>query len=380
MALSATDLYQRLGSSSAPAILDVRNAAEFARWRVEGRRPADVINVPYFEFIEAEDDSVAKVEKWLGPKVREVAVVCAKGGSSDYVAEILRARGLRAENVEGGMIAWGLGTVFTPIPAPAPLRAWQGLRFGRGCLSYVLASGSAALVVDPHRDGAAYRSFLSEHELVPVGVIDTHLHADHVSGASAIADSAGIPYFANAGDFTGAKFAYTPISDGQRIALGGAGGVPVVFMHAPGHTPGSTVILANDALLLTGDTLCIGSVGRPDLGGNAAAWARDLHRTLHAGLAGIPDEVLVLPGHAGGPGEMLADGTIAARLGALRRQNPDMTLDEQDFIRRVGGAIRPAPAEYARIRAINHGGVELPEDELVELELGKNECAHAPGE
>jgi glyoxylase-like metal-dependent hydrolase (beta-lactamase superfamily II) len=371
--LAAPDLYQRLSGNAPPRILDVRNADEFAHWRVEGPHPVDALNVPYFEFVEREEDSVRKVADWYAGR-GDLVVVCAQGGSSAYVAEILQGRGIPATNLAGGMVAWGLGTAIRPVPAGGSVRLWQILRFGRGCLSYVVAARENAVVVDPHRDLDVYRRLLEEEKLRLRAVFDTHLQADHVSGGAALAKSAGIPYHASRRDFAGATVAVEDVVDGQPVRLGGLEVLPIVSLGTPGHTPGSTSFLVGDAFLLSGDTLFVDDVGRPDLGGQAAQWARELHRTLHERLAALRDESVVLPAHASAlePGVL---GAVAGRLGALRRENAAMRLDVDEFVAKAERAAGTAPPAYARIREINLGRQTAGEEELTELELGKNQCA-----
>jgi glyoxylase-like metal-dependent hydrolase (beta-lactamase superfamily II) len=373
--LAAPDLYQRLVAETPPRILDVRNAEEFARWRVEGPRPVDVLNVPYFEFVEREEASVRKVTDWLGGRAGDLVVVCAEGGSSVYVAELLLARGLAAANLTGGMVAWGLGTTVRPVSASGPARLWQVLRFGRGCLSYVVARGQDAVVVDPHRGTDVYRGLLDREGLRLRGVFDTHLHADHVSGGPALAREGGVAYHASQRDFEGASVPVEDLPDGQPIRIGKLDVLPIVSLSTPGHTPGSTSLLVGDGFLLTGDTLFVDDVGRPDLGGQAAAWARDLHRTLHERLRSLRDAVVVLPAHASTVALAGPLGVVAGTLGDLRQRNQAMRLDLDAFVREAEHAAGSAPAEYARIRAINLGRETPAETELTELELGKNQCA-----
>ena len=151
--------------------------------------------------------------------------------------------------------------------------------------------------------------------------------------------------------------------------------LPIVPLETPGHTPGSTSLLVAEAFLLTGDTLFVDDVGRPDLGGQAAAWARDLHRTLHERLRPLGDAVVVLPAHASTLAGTDPPGAVAGTLGALRERNRAMRLDLDVFVREAERAAGSAPAEYARIRAINLGREAATESELTELELGKNQCA-----
>jgi glyoxylase-like metal-dependent hydrolase (beta-lactamase superfamily II) len=373
--LAAAEVYERLAGPEPPWILDVRNAEEFARWRVEGPHPVEALNVPYFEFIEREDASVRKAVDWLGGRAGGLVVVCAEGGSSAYVAEILRGRGLAAANLAGGMVAWGLGTTVRPVPSSGAARVWQVVRFGRGCLSYVVARGEDAVVVDPQRGLDPYRGLLEREGLRLRAVFDTHLHADHVSGGPALAREVGAGYHASARDFEGAGVAVEALVDGRPIRIGQLEVLPIVPLSTPGHTPGSTSLLVGETMLLTGDTLFVDDVGRPDLGGQATAWARDLHRTLHERLQPLGDAVVVLPAHASslagsGPGD-----AVSGTLGDLRRRNRAMRLDLDAFVREAERAAGSAPAEYARIRLINLGRETAAEAELTELELGKNQCA-----
>jgi glyoxylase-like metal-dependent hydrolase (beta-lactamase superfamily II) len=206
-------------------------------------------------------------------------------------------------------------------------------------------------------------------------VFDTHLHADHVSGGPALARDAGVAYHASPRDFEGAAVHVEPLEDGRPVRIGQLEVLPIVPIGTPGHTPGSTSLLVAGALLLTGDTLFVDDVGRPDLGGQAAAWARDLHRTLHERLESLGDPVVVLPAHASGLAASGPDGAVTGTLGDLRRRNRAMRLDLDAFVREAERAAGSAPPEYARIRAINLGRETAAEAELTELELGKNQCA-----
>lgn len=377
MLRNAVDLYEAIEAGRRPSVLDVRNSEEHARWKIEGPGRIDALHVPYFAFIDDEASAVSKVKAWKSKLPGDLTVVCAKGDSSAFVAEILRASGVAAVNLEGGMAAWGAASVVKPLAGHASIRAWQVYRFGKGCLSYLVAAGRDALVVDPHRRIDAYRSALDKLGLVLRGVFDTHLHADHLSGARALSAAAGVPYFANSLDFAGASFDYTPVRDGQGLSLGELRVAPISFLHAPGHTPGSTLLLVNDTFLLTGDTLFVGSIGRPDLGGRAREWAHDLYRTLTVRMARLAGGVRVLPAHTGGPGELGADGTVGEGLETLRHRIALLRMGEGEFVQAILDGVAPAPAAYDTIRLLNLGAAEASEEELVEMELGRNECALA---
>jgi glyoxylase-like metal-dependent hydrolase (beta-lactamase superfamily II)/rhodanese-related sulfurtransferase len=369
--INALDLYRRLQGPEPPLLLDVRNAEEFRRWPVDHPDAAATLNLPYFAFVESEEAAVAKAKEWLGTRRRDLVVVCAKGGSSEYVSEILRGHGLPAINLEDGMVGWGNETDFLPVPAPDPLRVWQAIRFGKGCLSYVVASGSRAIVVDPHRNVSRYLDFLGSQRLELGAVSDTHLHADHLSGAALLSREGGCPYLANPLDFRGATFGFEATRDGGRAP----GGFDVAFLHSPGHTPGSTALSIQGCLLLTGDTLFVDSVGRPDLGGEAIAWGRDLFGTLHERWRPLPDDLLVLPAHSAGRAEIGPNGIVGARLGDIRQRNAAFRQDEAAFLGNITAGAGTAPSHYARIRRVNLGLEPASEEDLLALDLGKNECA-----
>ncbi len=242
MMTTPRELFERLHAPDPPLILDVRNKEEFARWKIEGPQMPETLNIPYFAFIEDEETSVAKVKSWIAGRSRDVVVVCAKGDSSEFVAEILKPHGIASQNLSGGMVQWGRDEIFRPIPTPSPLRIWQANRFGKGCLSYMIARGQDAVIVDPHRQIDDYRDFASRQGLVVRGVFDTHLHADHVSGAPSLARAEKIPYWGNPADFTGAAFDFVPVQDGARLRIGGIELMPVECPpfsgpHAREHLP-----------------------------------------------------------------------------------------------------------------------------------------------
>lgn len=373
-----SELLRRIDEGEPMLVLDVRNDDEFKSWPVEGRRPYDVVHVPYFDFIEDEDGSVAKVAPSIAG--REVVVLCAKGGSSEYVAEVLRGRGHAALNVTGGMEAYGAH--LDPVKLPlgddeAHFEIWQLNRRGKGCLSYIVRSGDEAVVIDPSRHLATYEALVAQLGARIVRVLDTHVHADHLSGGPLLAERHGAGFFVTAGEGMEVRQPITPLADGEELRIGGAAGVTLAtrIIATPGHTPGSTSYLVNGRYLFSGDTLFVSGVGRPDLGGQVEAWGRALFHTLHQRIAALPDETVVLPGHYAAREEIAADGVVHATLGTLRR-SPEFTLPDEDaFVAAMKAGVKTPPAQYAEIVRANLGLIAVSEDKAVEWELGKNECA-----
>jgi glyoxylase-like metal-dependent hydrolase (beta-lactamase superfamily II) len=175
----------------------------------------------------------------------------------------------------------------------------------------------------------------------------------------------------------------TPLTDGETLRLGGEEGISIEVrvMSTPGHTPGSTCYLVDGRYLLTGDTLFVASVGRPDLGGHVVEWGRVLFETLNRRLADLPESTVVLPAHYGGTSEISGEGVVWGRLGHLRRTVPELRITTAEaFVEAVRGAVKDPPRAYAEIIRVNLGA-PASEEKISEWELGKNQCAakHAAG-
>src|SRR2546426_344740 len=240
-----------------------------------------------------------------------------------------------------------LPTTLEPMPAPAfPQMRPEDLalrldRVGKGALSYVLISDGDAVVVDPGRYVERYDELLTVLGATAVAVIDTHMHADYLSGARAGAARWQVPYFLHPDDAgspydgTPGRLAYQPLSEGDTIAFGRA---TLRAQHVPGHTLGSVALIADDALALTGDFLFVQSVGRPDLGGQGAAWAELLWNSLERARREWPGELLVLPAHYGSEQERRADRTVAARFDVVAATNEAAAMQDRAAVPRWSAA------------------------------------------
>lgn len=206
--------------------------------------------------------------------------------------------------------------------------------------------------------------FLTEAEQAGVSiayVIDTHVHADHLSGGPALARRTGAPYCLHESNRDRVSFDFMPLMDGERLV---AGNVVVEVLHTPGHTPDSVCLLVRDLrrgdapwFILTGDTLFVGAVGRPDLAGHEREMAAQLHASLHDVLLTRPAELEIYPGHQAGSacGAGLS-GKPASTLGFEKRFNPMLSLPREAFIEALVAEIPPAPAGMAEIVAANLRG------------------------
>jgi len=341
-----------------------------------------VENIPYYDFIEDEDSACARV-----PADREVLVVCAKEGSSQFVAELLRARGVNASYLAGGILSWGhLYDTRDIVVAPWG-RIVQVTRPARGDVSFIVVSDGAAAVIDPLRHTAPYLEAIAAHGARLTHIFDTHVHADHISGGPALNHATGAPYYVHPYDaihpidMLPATISYTALDDGQAFRIGS---VEVRMIWYPGHTLGQVNILAvaPDGLrgLFTGDGIFLRSFGRPDLGGKGEAWTPLLYESMTRRLPLHLDEAtLILPAHFSTLDEADEAGRVAAPWGVVRQTNTSLLhlASEEEFRSFVLGNLPEFPPQYVEIKRVNIG-LRIPsEAEAEELELGKNVCALA---
>ncbi|MBL0385706.1 MBL fold metallo-hydrolase [Tumebacillus sp. ITR2] len=364
------ELYDRIARREELFLLDVRLYDDFERWHVEGER-VTTLNIPYVDFLAEEDFSW---KKHL-PTDRPLLVNCARGRSAKIVAEILERHGYDAAYLENGMIGWS--EVYAPVTVVEE-DEWKLIqlnRVGKGCLSYLLFSGTTALVVDAGRHVEEYLELASQHGAAIEHVIDTHLHADHISGGVELASRTGASYYISQSELQGALIPHTPLEQ-HRTWQFGAISVQVLAVPTPGHTPGSVSLLLNDRFLLTGDTVFVGGIGRPDLGGKSREWAQLLYETVFTTIAALPDDVLVLPAHYASRDEYHAGGFIGATLGTIRATNEVLRLDSREtFLEQIAAAGGSTPPNYQEITEINRGVKQVPVARALELESGPNRCA-----
>ena len=372
---SADDLFSFLTQKEDMIVLDVRNEEDFGRFSVEGPFPFDMVNVPYFDFMEEEDASVAKVSH-----DKPVKVVCAKEGSAQYVGEILMNHGFKdVAFLTGGIKTWG--NMLTPKrinPGSDDYALYQFIRPAKASCNYGLLYKGEMVNFDPSRNYDFYHSFADSQNVKIVRTFETHLQADYISGSKKIADVTGAEIMANVGDFKDASFQYSGVKDGESYSVGGDG-PEIKVLHSPGHTPGSTSYIIDDKYFITGDTVFILSVGRPDLGGKAEEWSVMLFDTLTNKVQNLDKKLKVLPGHFMEWNEANDSLLFVENLGEVIHRNAGVfkIATPENFTKYIKDNMRKSPEIYGEIRKVNVGWLDVDMNEADIMDLGKNECVAA---
>ncbi|MGQ3330343.1 MBL fold metallo-hydrolase [Halorubrum sp. FL23] len=368
-------LKDRIDAGEEISILDARMQSDYEEWRIDAANVTS-INVPYFEFLE--DDIDESVLEQI-PDDREVTVLCAKGGASEYVAGTLAERGYDVNHLEDGMNGWA--SIYEAVEVERYDGAGTLLQYQRpssGCLGYLVYDDEAAAVIDPLRaftdrylDDAAELGVELEYAL------DTHIHADHISGVRDLADEGVEGVIPDAAVDRGVTYAdqLTTAADGDTFEVGDA---TIETVYTPGHTTGMTSYLVDDGLLATGDGLFIESVARPDLeegDDGAPDAARMLYESLQERVLTLPDDTLIGGAHFSDAAEPADDGTYTAPIGEIVEEMDALTMDEDDFVDLILSDMPPRPANYEKIIATNLGQNAVDDQEAFTLELGPNNCA-----
>jgi glyoxylase-like metal-dependent hydrolase (beta-lactamase superfamily II) len=356
-------------------VMDIRAPDRVAKGSIDLVPPNRFHNIRGSELINLKDVP----STGLNPDL-PVAVVCGFGLDSKILAGHLKRLGFDAKSLVGGLSAWMRLTVPRELDPPQGLdRFVQFDRIGTGCLGYILASDGEALFVDPPLHYHDYLVALEESGARLVGVADTHVHADYVSGAVALAQRFGVPYYLHPDDAvypydgTPGRIEFSPVSDGDVIEFGTA---TVRVMHTPGHTEGSVTFLVEDRVALTGDFLFVESIGRPDLGGKEEEWSKQLWGSMARAIREWDDGLAVFPAHYASERERKMGRAVGIPFGTLLRENELLKIqDPEVFLHHVLSHKAPFPDVYRKIKAINVGLAPVVDTEVEELEVGRNECA-----
>ncbi|SDC91876.1 MBL fold metallo-hydrolase [Natrinema hispanicum] len=359
------------------ALVDTRPEDSYESWHVSG-----AVNFPFGPEEEL-DGKLEDLQDVVGDADRVIAI-CAKGISSSNLATRLESATDEFDvmAVDSGMKGWSGVYGRVDIDAGEGLTIVQLQRRAKGCLGYLVGCTETgeAVVVDPTADTDEYEAAAEEANLTITGVIDTHVHADHISGGHQLADDLEVPYYL--GEHASKRDVereYTPLEHNDVLSVGER---EFKALHTPGHTSEMISLLVDDRALLTADTLHVDSTGRTELefsDDEGERGARMLYKTLHQTILSEPESLVVLPGHVtvtadgefehGAPGEPIRTTIRDARTGIDL-----LGLEKDAFVDRMADA-GEKPSNYEEIIEFNRGVTAIPPEDRVELELGPNNCS-----
>lgn len=361
--LTAEAVATRLGAGDSNLLLlDIRPGDAFEEWHIPGSENVDV-----YEQLKANPQEAAADFDDL-PRDSEIVTVCGVGEVSAIATDILVDLGYEAATLKDGLQGWGRVHRSAEIPIESGTLI-QIARPGTGCLSYVVIGEGAAIVIDPSQYLEEYETVLDTYDGELAAVLETHAHADHISGAPGLAETHDVLFYlhpADSGDLTGTK----ALSDGQQIQVGP---IDIEVVHTPGHTAGSVTFVLGDEALVTGDTLFLESVGRPDLEANDDAAIRSRAEKLYASLQRLldgPGETVVLPVHDPGSPTPPTSDTLTA----MRERNDLLGLDRATFVWAITANMPETPPNHDRIKRANVGTIALDGDVARQIELGPDQC------
>jgi len=364
-AIETNTLRDWLESHQPVTVLDVRGDEDRAQWAIPGS-----LHINAYEALRS--GQAGALADAILPHDRPVVTVCNAGRISQTAAAILADRAFDARSLVGGMKAWSLAWNTADIPlVDSTVRVIQVRRTGKGCLSYLVGSGDEAAVIDPSLPADIYVDLAHRRRWTIRYVLETHIHADHLSRARELATQSSAALLLPVQQR--AKFPFTAVAEGDHIQIGSA---ILAATHTPGHTGESTSFVLNDAAaVFTGDTLFTNGVGRPDLHANAEATRERARALFHSllRLRGLPSTTLVLPAHASEP--IAFDGQpIATSLGDVASWLSTWLASESGFVERVTSNLPPTPPNFIRIVELNESG-DVRDIDPTDLEAGANRCA-----
>jgi glyoxylase-like metal-dependent hydrolase (beta-lactamase superfamily II) len=345
-------------------VLDIRTDDDRAQWSIPGS-----LHVNAYDALKKGEAGALDTVTLAAD--RPIVTICNAGKVSQTAADMLAQRGFDARSLAGGMNAWSVAwnTAIVRLRDRAA-EVIQVRRTGKGCLSYVVASSREAAVIDPSVGSDVYVDIARRQGWSIRYVLETHIHADHLSRARELVKATGAELVLPPQER--ARFAFRAMRDGESISVGGA---TLTAIHTPGHTNESTSFVLDDSAVFTGDTLFISGVGRPDLHADPEA-ARQRARALFVSLnrlRALPRDIVVLPAHASEP--IAFDGVaVAAPMNDVSTWLSEWLACESAFVDRVTSNLPATPPNFARIVELNEAG-EFPSGDPTALEAGANRCA-----
>lgn len=344
------------------SILDIRPIQERTEWFIP-----DSIYFNAYDKLKANSPDALKGLHL--DKTVPVVTICAGGKTSLIAAGLLNEQGFNAYSLQGGMKGWSLSWNTARLSFP-DFEIIQFRRTGKGCLSYLVATNNEAIIVDASLPTEAYQEFLAKEKLTLKYVMETHIHADHLSRSKQLAENNNATLHLPAPNKV--NFDFVPVTGTSVFQIGN---ISIKAIQTPGHTLESTSYLVDDKVLLTGDTLFINGVGRPDLKANndeAMQRSKMLYQSLQKLLA-LNENIIVLPAHTSQPIDF-DNIPIQTTIGNIKQTVAMLQLKEDEFVNTILQRIPPTPANYLSIVEKNIKG-DFSDINPVDLEAGANRCA-----
>jgi glyoxylase-like metal-dependent hydrolase (beta-lactamase superfamily II)/rhodanese-related sulfurtransferase len=396
--IEPTELKKKIDNHENIFILDVRTPQEYKAWKLSYENHQNPKLIPVDRLFMNDPNLLKEI-----PKDKEIVTLCAHGNRSMMAARLLNQLGYNVKSVRGGMAGWNkvYDVAEVPVPVEAPFRIWQIRRISKGCMGYIVSSKEdrTAAAIDPSRE--IYEAFLSvarENGLKITKVIDTHQHADHVSGVAKLTSAItkegnveALACFSSLEEYnsenTEIRINYMKNGDSVEISPR----ISLEVIHTPGHTNGSVSFLvksSNDTdpnkgkeeksqgYLFTGDTLFVDSVGRPDLREEANKYATLLYQTYHQKIINLPDNTLILPAHFNATSIALKHAEpISETIGSLKKKIRLLSMNEDEFVHHITYTLPSRPMNYKTIIEINKRILPFDDMQMPDLEAGPNSCA-----
>lgn len=352
---------------SSELIIDIRDAVSYKDWHIHDSENIDV-------YADIWAGNLEKVKQKLErlPKGKTIVTVCNAGVTSKKASEILASLGYSTKVLEGGMMGWNAFHKIVDVLNEKDLLIKQIIRIGKGCLSYLVGSNSTkeCFIIDPSQFIEEYVKLTKEMGFKIKGVIETHVHADHLSGAKSLSEITKTEYYISGKDFK-IKMPFVDLENNNDLLIGNN---TIKVINTPGHTDGSVCLLINNTALLTGDTVFLDGVGRPDLERDKEEierGAKILYSTLKK-IKAMGSSLIILPAHF----TDYTDLPICERLGTLLNKNNSLKINsEYEFVDYILNNLPMSPPNYRQIKNLNINCTEVPRQIGEKLEFGPNRCA-----
>jgi glyoxylase-like metal-dependent hydrolase (beta-lactamase superfamily II)/rhodanese-related sulfurtransferase len=391
--LKPTELKKKIDSGEDIFILDVRNPEEHDSWKVSYDRYLDTPVIPMGDL--SSPEILGQI-----PKDKQVVTFCVHGNRSMSAAKILAEKGYDARSIEGGLDGWNSVYDLAHITMDPPLDIWQIRRVSKGCMSYLIASPSEkkAVIIDPtcEIDNNAISNIISKNDLKVTAVIDTHMHADHLSGTTRMAQRYGSTVYLSSLEPYETKNRHHQhlnlklIEEGDKIPIEDQ--IFLEAIHTPGHTEGSLCLklqvnevreetsnrhdsVRNDDTLIylfTGDTLFVDGIGRPDLHNKVEEFTHNLYDSYQRKILHLPEKTVILPAHYGGAFEH--SRPILSTIKSSKDSMSLLSAPEDQFVSFMTSSIPPQPMNYEKILSINKDMISCDTVEQKDIEAGPNSC------